>query len=214
MLARLRLLLDREGIPYEAVGTRIRIQSMAARSYEPEFFVPITTAVLQRRRLVIDHYNRSRNENFRREISPQRLTHYRGNWYVESFCHLRNEIRSFSLDAIRGVWLADEPAREVPEEELRRVLDSGYGIFAGKDLEWAELTFSSSRARWVSSESWHPEQKGWFDDDGCYHLRVPFSNPTELVMDILRHVPEVKVDSPPGLRQLVKQQLITALENI
>ncbi len=82
-------------------------------------------AVLQRRRIVIDHHNRGRNETIRREFSPQRLTHYRENWYVDAWCHLRNELRSFGLDAISGVWLGTEPAREVAEEELKAVLDAG-----------------------------------------------------------------------------------------
>jgi predicted DNA-binding transcriptional regulator YafY len=214
LLTRLRLLLDREGIPFDAVGTRIRILSTAARAYEPKYFGPVTTGVLQRRRLVVDHYSRARNENIRREVSPQRLTHYRGNWYVDAFCHLRNELRSFSLDAIRGVWLGTETAVDVSAPALHDALDSGYGIFGGDNLEWAELTFSATRARWVSNETWHPEQKGQFGSDGCFHLSVPFTNPTELVMDILRHVPDVKVDGPKYLRELVAKQLSMALENL
>jgi predicted DNA-binding transcriptional regulator YafY len=109
--------------------------------------------------------------------------------------------------------MGSEPAFEVPEDELRTFLDAGYGAFSGSELEWAELTFSATRARWVSNETWHPEQKGWFDDDGRYHLCVPFSNPTELVMDILRHAPEVKVDAPDSLKKLFKSKLLSALSN-
>lgn len=214
LLIRLRLLLDREGVPLEAVGTRIRILNAAARPYEPKFFGPVTSGVLQRRRLAIDHYSRERDENLRREISPQRLTHYRGNWYLDAFCHLRNELRSFSLDAIRSVLLSTEVAVDVSVDELHQALDSGYGIFGGANLDWAELTFSATRARWVSKESWHPEQKGRFGNDGSFYLSVPFSNPTELVMDILRHVPDVKVVSPTYLKALVAKQLLEALENL
>ncbi len=74
--------------------------------------------------------------------------------------------------------------------------------------------FSPARARWVSKETWHPEQQGWFEDDGQYHLRVPFSNPTELPMDVLRHVPDVQVKSPESLKTLIRHQLEAALKNL
>lgn len=214
LLTRLRMLLDRENVPAEAVEKRIRIQKVNARAYEPEFFGPIATAVLRRRRIVIDHHNRSRGEVIRREVSPQRLSYYRENWYLDAWCHLRNELRSFGLDAVKGVWLGTDDAQEVDDEELAAVLDSGYGIFSGKDVQWAELEFSPSRAQWVSKERWHPQQESHFTADGSYRLKLPFSNPTELVMDILHHVPEVKIISPQSLVTAVKQSLEKALANI
>lgn len=214
LLARLRMLLDREDMPVDAVEKRIRIQQVNARAYEPEYFSPIATAVLQRRRIVIDHHNRQRNETIRREVSPQRLNYYRENWYLDAWCHLRNELRSFGLDAVKGVWLGTEVAQDVAEDDLAAVLDSGYGIFGGKDIQWAELEFSPSRAQWVSKETWHPQQEGHFTADGSYRLRIPFSNPTELTMDVLRHLPEVRVLSPQALRLKVKESLEKALESI
>lgn len=214
LLTRLRMLLDRDDMPADAVEKRIRIQKVNARAYEPEHFAPIATAVLQRRRLVIDHHNRNRNETIRREVSPQRLTYYRENWYLDAWCHLRNELRSFGLDAIKGVWIGTEAAQEVAEDEVAAVLDSGYGIFSGKEIQWAELEFSPARAQWVSKECWHPEQQANFTSDGRYRLKLPFSNPTELTMDVLRHVPEVKVLSPESLRARVREHLKHALEKI
>lgn len=214
LLARLRMLLDSEDVPIEAFEKRIRIQRLNARAYEPEHFLPVATAVLQRKRLVIDHYNKSRNETVRREISPQRLNHYQENWYLDAWCHLRNEIRRFALDAMRGVWLGKEAAKDIPEAELHTVLDAGYGIFSGSQLQWAELAFSNERARWVSQEVWHPDQKGCFADDGTYHLQIPYTDPRELSMNILRHVPEVKVLSPPALKQIVTERLKKALAEI
>lgn len=212
LLSRLKMLLDREDMPAEAVEKRIRIQKVNARAYEPEFFGPMATAVLQRRRIVIDHHNRQRNETIRREVSPQRLNYYRENWYLDAWCHLRNELRSFGLDAIKGVWLGTDAAQDVAEEELGAVLDSGYGIFGGKDVQWAELEFSPSRSQWVSKETWHPQQEGHFTADGSYRLKLPFSNPTELVMDIMHHLPEVRVLAPQSLRTKVKESLDKALE--
>jgi predicted DNA-binding transcriptional regulator YafY len=48
--------------------------------------------------------------------------------------------------------------------------------------------------------------------DGSYQLDVPYSIETELVMDILRHMPEVEVIGPPGLRTKVRDKLAAALK--
>lgn len=214
LLARLRMLLDSEDVPVEAFEKRVRIQRLSARAYEPEHFLPVVTSVLQRKQLVIDHYNRSRDETLRRTVSPQRLNHYQENWYLDAWCHLRNELRRFSLDSLRSVSLSKEPAREIPDGELHAALDAGYGIFSGTQLEWAELAFSVERARWVRHETWHPDQEGEFAPDGTYRLRIPYTDPRELAMNILRHVPEVKVISPPALRQTIADRLQKALTAI
>lgn len=93
-------------------------------------------------------------------------------------------------------------------------MGAGYGIFAGKQVEWASLRFSPERARWVAAETWHPQQRGHWDDRGRWVLELPYADPRELVMDILRHVPEVEVLEPEGLREVVAQKLRQAIENL
>ncbi|MCK0508562.1 helix-turn-helix transcriptional regulator [Aromatoleum anaerobium] len=213
LLSRLRMLLDRGDISPAEVEKRIRFHRQAARAHDTKHFAPIAAAVLQRRRIVVQHHNRARNESLQREVSPQRLTFYRETWYLDAWCHLRDELRSFALDAIKDVKLSTNPAHEVPDEDIRQTLDAGYDIFSGKGVQWAELEFTPERARWVSRETWHPLQEGRFAEDGTYRLRVPFSNPTELMMDILRHVPAVKVLAPISLRDGILGQLQEALRS-
>lgn len=214
LLTRLRTILDEGELPIEDIDKRIRFHRQAGRTHDAKHFAPIAATVLQRRRLIIDHYVRARNETVTREVSPQRLTFYREAWYLDAWCHLRNELRSFALDAIQAVTLSTEKARDVSQREITRVLDGGYGIFSGKQVEWAVLEFTAEQSRWVSKEVWHPDQQGQLLDDGRYRLKVPFSNPTELAMDIMRHVPAVEVISPQLLRDIVLQNLRKGLAHL
>ena len=211
LLARLRLLLSHEDVPPESVEKRIRLQRANARTYEPKWFSQVATAVLQRRRLQIEHYNRARDETLQREVSPQRLNYYRDTWYLDCWCHLRKGLRRFSLDAIRSVVATTAKAKDISERELSAVLESGYGVFSGANVDWAELQFTPERARWVQSEVWHRNQKSWIAADGSYYLRIPFSDARELTMDILRHMPEVRVIEPLSLRQRVRECLQAGL---
>lgn len=185
------------------VARRIRILSAAARHYAPEHFQQIAAALMERRRLSIKYVARSTGDSSQREISPQRLTHYRDNWYLDAWCHLRDELRSFAVDAIKMAKTIDIAAREIPEFELDAALGAGYGIFAGAEVQWATLLFTPDRARWVAAEHWHPEQQGSFLDDGSYQLCLPYSNDPELIMDILKYGPDCEVVAPAGLRERV-----------
>ncbi|MBC7706396.1 MAG: hypothetical protein H7274_20915 [Rhodoferax sp.] len=44
----------------------------------------VGSALRQRRRLVIPHHGRRRDQTGEGEISPQRLIHYRDNWYLDA----------------------------------------------------------------------------------------------------------------------------------
>ncbi|HXR58417.1 MAG TPA: YafY family protein [Burkholderiales bacterium] len=192
------------------VRRRIRVLPQAARAGKLDHFEVIAQGVLKRRRLRIRHWNRQRNDETEREVSPQRLVHYRDNWYLDTWCHKAGDVRSFSVDAIRAAELLDERAKEIPRQELDAILKAGYGIFAGKDIAWAKLRFTPERARWVANETWHEEQKSGFEADGSYVLEVPYADDRELVMDILKFGPDVEVLGPEKLRKRVAAQLAAA----
>jgi len=190
---------------------RIRILSMAARHKNPRHFQAVAHAVLQRKRLIIDYYNRERDETHTREISPQRLAHYRDNWYLDAWCHEKKGLRIFAVECIRHTEALAKPAKAVAESTLNRELATSYGIFAGQPRATAVLRFTAKRARWVADETWHPQQQSQWLADGRYELRIPYSDERELVMDILKYGADVEVAAPKALREAVKEQLESAV---
>jgi predicted DNA-binding transcriptional regulator YafY len=209
--ARIEALLDQGDHSVEELRKRIHIMSQGARFVVPRYFAVITTALLSRKRLRIQHYNRRRDEQCEREISPQRLVHYRDNWYLDAWCHWRDALRTFAVDAIRKAELLDREAPAVSEHVLDTQLGSAYGVFAGQSTEMARLRFSPTRSRWVADEHWHPEQRGAIDSDGRYVLEIPYADERELVMDILKHGSDIEVLAPETLRQRVASTLRAAL---
>ena len=209
--SRIRRLLDTGDHPAEEVTRRIRVLHMAARQADSEVFGVISHALLRRQRLELEHLNRRTGEVTRRTVSPQRLAHYRDNWYLDSWCHLRKGLRSFAVDAIQAAESVEQPkAKDVTELELEKVLGTGYGIFAGEHTKEAVLRFSAEAARWVARGKWHSRQEGEFNEDGSYTLTIPYADETELVMDIMRHGADVEVLAPDTLRQAVHRRLSVA----
>jgi len=138
--------------------------------------------------------------------------HYRDNWYLDAWCHEREALRSFSLDRIATAQRQSAVAQEVNVQTLELHYTQAYGIFAGEATHTAQLHFSAKRARWVADEQWHPQQQARFLDDGRYELRIPYRDPRELVMDILKYGADIEVVAPEELRQKVKEALIAAVE--
>lgn len=205
--ARLAALLDASGHPATEITQRVRLLSMAKRPVELRFFADITIGLLERKRIEIDAWNRERDETNTRIVSPQRLVHYRDNWYLDAWCHLRDGLRSFSVDTIQRVKVLREKARDVAPSKLDSHFSSAYGIFGGHAKEWAVLRFSPERARWVQSERWHGEQQSEMLPDGSYRLKVPYADERELLMDILRHGRHVEVEAPQSLRRSVADEV-------
>jgi predicted DNA-binding transcriptional regulator YafY len=210
--ARLRALLGSADHTADEVEKRFHMLHASQRVMHLKHFEAIATATLGRKRIKIQHYNRERDETLERLISPQQIVFYRDNWYLDAWCHLRDSIRSFSIDAIVGVESTSEPAKEVGKTTLKEHFEKGYGIFSGGKVQWAKLKFSPARARWVANESWHPDQRAKFANDGSYLLEVPFTDDRELLMDVLKHGNEVEVQSPTALRNRMKEILMSALE--
>jgi len=209
---RITELLQHKRLGLSEAARRIRIVSLASRPVGA-FFQVLASATLQRRRVRVRYHSRSRNEVVEREISPQRMTHYRDNWYVDAWCHHRNALRSFSVDRVMEATELDLPALDFQDSKLDEYYASAYGIFAGKANKTAVLHFSPERARWVADERWHPQQVGQFLTDGTYELRIPYRDEHELVMDILRHGGDVRVIAPKTLRKTVQETLRRALQN-
>jgi proteasome accessory factor C len=208
---RINQLLAHKRLRLGEAGARIRILSQAARSPGGSFEA-VASATLQRRKLRFRYRSRSKDELTERVVSPQRLSHYRDNWYLDAWDELRKALRSFSIDCIQSPVPLDAAAEDRPEAELNEHFGSAYGIFAGKANKVAILRFSGERARWVADERWHPEQTGQFLTDGRYELRIPYRESRELVMDVLRHGAEVEVATPEALRKEVREALERALK--
>ena len=200
---RLADLLASEGLSIQSLTKRIRAVHAGKRRLQLQSFQSVAQGTLERKKLHVHHFNRTRNETTERDISPQQLVHYRDNWYVDAWCHKREKLLSFSVDAITRCDILEEAAKEMDQKEVQKQMQTGYGIFSGQDVKWAKLKFSAERARWVQNEEWHPDQKGSVNSDQSYTLELPYSDERELIADILGFGPEVVVMGPASLKDKV-----------
>jgi predicted DNA-binding transcriptional regulator YafY len=210
LLARLTALMGTADNSVEEIQRRIKIEAVGAREFHLDHFQAVGSALLRRKRLAIQYHARGTNESGDRVVSPQRLIHYRDNWYLDAWCHLRDGLRAFAVDAITAVEILDEKAKDVAEKRLDEVLGAGYGIFSGENVTWATLRFTPERARWVATERWHPNQQGKVLKDGSYELKIPYADDRELIMDIMKYGGDCIVVAPKAVRDRVVAEFVRA----
>jgi len=199
LLDRIHQMLGTGEADAKALLKRVKIISPAKRPVPTQFFELVGEALLKRRRVHMRYLTRGRCEVSERDVSPQRLVHYRNTWYLDAWCHRSDGLRRFALDAIENASLLDGRAKEVPLKQVEHEMDGGYGIYAGTKTQWATLLFQPQAAQWVSREQWHPEQRGRWLSDGCYEMKLPYADATEIAMDIMRHGDQAQVIEPHPL---------------
>ena len=207
LMSRLNALLGTADNTAEEIRKRILIVGQGKRHLKIEHFERVGSALLRRKRMVITYFARGKAETTEREVSPQRLVHYRENWYLDAWCHMRDGLRNFAVDSISRVEVMEKKAKDVSRTSMDLELGPGYGIFTGKDVQTARLRFTPERARWVAHEQWHPKQKGVLEQDGSYVLELPYADDRELVMDILKFGADVEVLGPAALKKRVKAEI-------
>lgn len=186
---------------------RVKVMAPARRPVAPRHFETIGGALTRRQRVHLQYWVRSRREMTERTVSPQRLVHWRNTWYLDAWCHATDALRRFALDAIREADVVEQRARDVALKTIEAELDAGYGAFSGARVQWATLLFTPEAAQWVRHEQWHPQQEVKVHGDGTLTLRVPYTDATELAMDILRHGDQVVVQAPAALAAAVGDTL-------
>lgn len=208
---RIETFLAARGVSAKELSHRIRFIGMGIRSCSPQAFQTVATALIRRNQLTLTYHSRADDQTLNRTVSPQQLLYYRGNWYLAAFCHNRCALRALALDRMSDVTRLKTPCREVEEQTLKDHFFSSFGMFTGRPTEEAVLHFSQTAARWVAEEKWHPDQQGYFLPDGRYELRLPVADQRELIMEILRYGPDVRVMAPESLKKEVCRRLRQAL---
>jgi predicted DNA-binding transcriptional regulator YafY len=194
-----------------ALMKRVRIVSALRRPVPSACFERMAEALVRRRRLQMTYLTRARGTVSRRQVSPQRLVHYKNTWYLDAWCHTREKLLRFALDAVQDASVDEQRAKDVAMRQVEAEMDAGYGIYAGGTRRLATLRFSPRAAPWTSHEQWHPEQQGRWLPEGSWELTLPYVDETELVMDLLRQGEQVQVLAPESLRQAVRRRLQGAL---
>lgn len=202
-------LMASHGLNITDVSRRIRILTSAKRAINNHIYQQVSDALFARKQLNI-HYVASDQSLSERAVSPQTLVYYRDQWYLDAWCHKRQQLRTFMLSRINTAYQLSDAAREFNSDELDQHFHNHYGIFSGGEPKNADIIFLQGAAHLVAQQQWHPDAKGqWHSDE--YHLNLPYNDDRELLRDLLSYAPYVIINGPEELKSAYKKRLQEAL---
>ena len=199
----MRQFLDRLPLVFQAKGTSRAAQPGAAKA-EREHIARLLDATLHHRRATMKYFSMSSGREKEYGIEPYRLIYSPGGMYLLAFVPEYKELRTFSVDRIRGISLHEE--RFTPTEIPDAAFAHSLGINEGPP-EHIEIAFEPRIAPYVRERQWHPSQKNADRKDGGIVLSLEVCNDWALRGWILSFGPLARVIAPAALAKQIKDEI-------
>ncbi|MDD2464138.1 MAG: WYL domain-containing protein [Desulfobulbus sp.] len=134
-----------------------------------------------------------------RQIDPYHGVRFEGDWYVVGFCHLRQEIRTFSLSRIQGIKQCKERFSLPAHFDFKKLAGSHFGVhWSGEEFE-VRILFAKEVASYVRERQWHSTQNLDERQNGSIVLTMTVNHLLELKRWVLSWGAAARVLSPPSL---------------
>jgi predicted DNA-binding transcriptional regulator YafY len=193
----------------ESLSAAISFRTSAPVIFEVTVLQTLLAAIVQRRRIVIDYWSASRNEQERREVDPYHLAVCDGQYYLFAHCHARNAIRQFVPARIRDI-ASTETFFTPPESfDVNDYLSGSLAAFGcGRENErTVKLRFTGQSIPYIRERLWHPTQRLDLTPEGDLVMTFEVSHLREVERLVLTWAPECEALEPPELRERVARAL-------
>jgi len=196
-------LLAEQGITNQKL---IQFIPTMVRKPQPAIFLTVLTAMQKNKKVQIEYRSR-RGQHSERLVSPQHLSYYKNNWYLDAWCHRQDGLRLFALELIEIATVDVERSFLLEKQQLREHYANSYGLFAGDANNQAKIRIDLSKAPWVNNQIWHSRQKTISQDNQSLVIEIPYHHSAELISDILQLGSAAEILAPKELRNEIQKEL-------
>lgn len=178
-----------------------------------EHIGPLFDAIIHRQplELVYKRFTSSQSRSY--VVHPYYLKQHGNRWYLLCGYHDYAHITTFALDRIISYQPLSIPYIENKKVDFTEYFDDVIGIFVEphQQPEKVQLWVSSLQYPYVETKPLHGTQKVISREESGVVVQIEVQVNEELVSLILSLGEHMKVLSPPGLREEVKERLLLAL---
>ena len=147
-----------------------------------------------------------------RLVDPYHFWFHRGVLYLVGRCHLRKQVRMFSMARVVELSPTEHPFDPDPAFDFDAFRRARFRTWAEGPPVTVRIRVAAAAAAYVEERRWHPSQQLTRLPGGAVELQMETSGITELTTWVLSFGPRARVLEPPELVQQVKQALGGALE--
>lgn len=173
----------------------------------------LAKAIRDNQRLSIRHTSPGEKAYSDRKVDPYYLVNYKGEWYLSSYCHTRNAIRTFAVSRIQRAEILPEPFVLPAGMDKKTMFGDQFGIVWKPDHHKVRVRFSSQVAPYIREREWHPLQKIRNLRGGGLVLEFTTNHLNEVKDWVLSWGGGATVLSPPALVGKIKADLRSSLKS-
>lgn len=160
---------------------------------------------IEQSRTVEMQYASLRGSPKRRRINPYRLWYYKGALYLLGYCHLRKDVRIFSVDRI-GLFRMTEQRFQLPLYfSIEDYFKDAFGVYRG-EAEPVSLLFEKPASQWVKERKWHASQRLTSLRGGKVRLELMVAVTPELMEWVMGFGAQVEALAPERLRRMIENE--------
>jgi len=165
----------------------------------------LNAAILDRRLVEMEYYTFSRDHQTRRRVAPYKIWFFKSFIYLVGYCHLREDVRIFTLDRIKALAVTEE-AYDIPAEfNVEDFMRTGFGVFVGQP-EKVKILFKPAIGNYIREKTWHATQRLKTRDDGCLEFEVEVAVTAELKNWIMGWGSAATVLQPQSLADSIRDE--------
>jgi len=168
-------------------------------TYENDFFSECKAAILERRIIEFDYYNRHGDKTLRR-VEPIQIRFKSKWWYLKGYCLTKQDVRLYKLTRVKNLVVADETFTERGSFDISDKLD--INNFSKQNNVKLKLRIEPEMAYRVFDdfhECWAEKQP-----DGSFIVTVTWSEGVWLYGFILSYGRYAEVLEPEYIRNIIK----------
>jgi predicted DNA-binding transcriptional regulator YafY len=192
----------------EALTRRLSCQIRRIEKLNRDVFMLCLSALCRQHPVRIVYQSPFDSEISERVISPQHLLNQDGNWMMISWCHSREQLRSFKPSRIKKIEICrSDRFHPVALADIEKHIDASFGAFKGRARDTAVLLFSEAKTPWAMEQIWHKRERKILRNDARLELQLPIADEREILMEALSFGADVEILGPPSLRAKAIEQI-------
>ena len=189
------------------LNDRILVFPEPTTTVDPKVWDLLAGAIRDNRRVQIMHMAPGEKKETERKVDPYYLVNHKGEWYLSSFCHVRESIRTFAVSRIKKVVLLPDTFVMPAGMTAEKMFGDRLGIIWKPDFYKVHLRFSAKVAPYIQERQWHPRQTLKPHNDGSVALEFTTNHLNEVCDWVLSWGANAKVLAPAILVKKVKDSL-------
>jgi len=163
----------------------------------------ILESMLNRQQCRLEYLTKGKSDSIR-TINPLKVICYGTKWYLITFCHKNQGLRTFLFSRIQGLTLTTktfDPQKW--EDDLVERIEGSFGVARGDSIQTATIKFYDPSSYYVKDQIWHPEQTtivSTIEGEFVVEFQLPYAKPEELIGKVLKYGATAEIAEPLSLR--------------